>query len=234
MGDPAGIGPEIILKALARARGARRRRRAVADHLRHAAAAMADAARALGLEVTLRRAAASCALARASALVECGDAEAADPLATHRRRGRPARLRRDRARRPDAMAGRDRRHRHRADLNKEAINLAGYAYAGHTDMLADLTGSRDTCMMLAHGKLRVTHVSTHVALAKVPSLVTPERITPRPRADPRCAPSLRHREAAHRRRRAQPACRRGRAVRPRGRRGDRADGRGLPRSAART
>ncbi|MBN9023511.1 MAG: 4-hydroxythreonine-4-phosphate dehydrogenase PdxA, partial [Rhizobiales bacterium] len=62
-------------------------------------------------------------------------------------------------------------------ISKEAINLAGHAYSGHTDMLADLTGSRDTCMLLAHDRLRVAHVSTHVALAKVPSLVTPARIT---------------------------------------------------------
>jgi 4-hydroxythreonine-4-phosphate dehydrogenase len=62
-------------------------------------------------------------------------------------------------------------------ISKEAINLAGHAYSGHTDMLADLTGSPDTCMMLAHGNLRVSHVSTHVALSKVPQLVTPERLT---------------------------------------------------------
>lgn len=62
-------------------------------------------------------------------------------------------------------------------ISKEAVNLAGHAYAGHTDMLADLTGSSDTCMMLAHENLRVSHVSTHVALARVPSLLTPQRLT---------------------------------------------------------
>jgi 4-hydroxythreonine-4-phosphate dehydrogenase len=63
-----------------------------------------------------------------------------------------------------------------APLNKEALNLGGHHYAGHTDMLADLTGARDSCMMLAHGNLRVTHVTTHVPLARVPSLLTPERL----------------------------------------------------------
>lgn len=63
-----------------------------------------------------------------------------------------------------------------APLNKEALNLAGYAYAGHTDMLADLTGARDSVMMLAHGDFRVSHVSTHVALADVPSRLTPARL----------------------------------------------------------
>ena len=63
-----------------------------------------------------------------------------------------------------------------APLNKEALNLAGYAYSGHTDMLADLTGARDSVMMLAHGAFRVSHVSTHVALADAPSKLTPARL----------------------------------------------------------
>jgi 4-phospho-D-threonate 3-dehydrogenase / 4-phospho-D-erythronate 3-dehydrogenase len=63
-----------------------------------------------------------------------------------------------------------------APLNKEALNLAGHAYAGHTEMLADLTGARDSVMMLAHGAFRVTHVTTHTALKDVPRKVTPERL----------------------------------------------------------
>lgn len=63
-----------------------------------------------------------------------------------------------------------------APLNKEALNLAGHHYAGHTDMLAALTGARDSVMMLAHGGMRVSHVSTHVALADVPSRLTPDRL----------------------------------------------------------
>ena len=63
-----------------------------------------------------------------------------------------------------------------APLNKEALNLAGYHYAGHTDMLADLTGVKSSTMLLAHGDMRVTHVTTHVALEDVPALVTPDRL----------------------------------------------------------
>lgn len=63
-----------------------------------------------------------------------------------------------------------------APISKEALNLAGYPYTGHTEMLGHLSGSRDTCMMLAHETLRVAHVSTHTALARVPDLVTPERL----------------------------------------------------------
>ena len=63
-----------------------------------------------------------------------------------------------------------------APLNKEALNLAGYHYAGHTDMLAALTKTRSSVMLLAHGDMRVGHVTTHVALADVPKLLTPERL----------------------------------------------------------
>ena len=63
-----------------------------------------------------------------------------------------------------------------APLNKEALNLAGYHYAGHTDMLAALTSTRSSVMLLAHGDMRVGHVTTHVALADVPKLLTPERL----------------------------------------------------------
>lgn len=64
-----------------------------------------------------------------------------------------------------------------APLSKEAMNLAGFKFAGHTDLLAALTGVKRSCMMLAHGEMRVTHVSTHVGLARVPGLLTPESLT---------------------------------------------------------
>ncbi len=63
-----------------------------------------------------------------------------------------------------------------APLNKQALNLAGYRYAGHTDMLADLTGVQSSSMLLVHGEMRVTHVTTHVALQDVPRLLTAERL----------------------------------------------------------
>ena len=63
-----------------------------------------------------------------------------------------------------------------APLNKEALNLAGYHYPGHTEMLAELTGVRGSCMMLAHGNMRVSHVTTHIALEDVPKRATAERL----------------------------------------------------------
>jgi 4-hydroxy-L-threonine phosphate dehydrogenase PdxA len=43
-------------------------------------------------------------------------------------------------------------------------------------MLAELTGVRGSVMLLAHGNMRVSHVSTHVALADVPARLTPQRL----------------------------------------------------------
>jgi 4-hydroxythreonine-4-phosphate dehydrogenase len=61
-------------------------------------------------------------------------------------------------------------------INKEAINLAGYHYAGHTEIYADLTGTQDYSMMLADGDFRVAHVSTHVSLREACERVKKDRI----------------------------------------------------------
>ena len=63
-----------------------------------------------------------------------------------------------------------------APLNKEALNKAGYHFPGHTEMLAHLTGVRGSVMLLAHGNMRVSHVTTHIALEEVPKRLTPERL----------------------------------------------------------
>lgn len=64
-----------------------------------------------------------------------------------------------------------------APLNKEALHLAGHNYPGHTEMLADLTGVSGSVMMLAHGPFRVSHVSTHCALEDVPGRATAARMS---------------------------------------------------------
>lgn len=63
-----------------------------------------------------------------------------------------------------------------APINKEALNKAGYHYAGHTEILADLCGVKDVAMMLVAGDFRVSHVSTHVSLREACDRVTRERI----------------------------------------------------------
>ena len=61
-------------------------------------------------------------------------------------------------------------------INKEALNKAGYHYDGHTQLLAELCGGPEVAMMLVSGKLRVSHVSTHVSLFRAIERVRPERI----------------------------------------------------------
>lgn len=61
-------------------------------------------------------------------------------------------------------------------INKAAINEAGYHYAGHTEIYAEMTGTRDYAMMLAEGNFRVAHVSTHVSLREACDRVKRERV----------------------------------------------------------
>jgi 4-hydroxythreonine-4-phosphate dehydrogenase len=64
-----------------------------------------------------------------------------------------------------------------APINKESLHAAGAPYAGHTEMLAALCGTQEVAMMLVAEKLRVSHVSTHVSLREAVERVTIERIT---------------------------------------------------------
>jgi len=63
-----------------------------------------------------------------------------------------------------------------APLNKEAIHLAGHNYAGHTEILAELTNTRDYAMLLHDKKLSVIHVSTHISLLEAVTALKRERI----------------------------------------------------------
>jgi 4-hydroxythreonine-4-phosphate dehydrogenase len=61
-------------------------------------------------------------------------------------------------------------------INKKSLQDAGYPYPGHTEMLAHLTNTRDVVMMLAGENLRVVLVTIHCAIKQVPRLITTERI----------------------------------------------------------
>ena len=63
-----------------------------------------------------------------------------------------------------------------APINKAAINAAGYHYAGHTELLADLTSSPGARMLLVAPGLRVLHNSTHVSLREAIDRVTRENV----------------------------------------------------------
>ena len=61
-------------------------------------------------------------------------------------------------------------------LSKEAINMAGHHYSGHTEIYADYTHTSKYTMMLAHENLRVVHVSTHVSLREACDRVKKDRV----------------------------------------------------------
>lgn len=61
-------------------------------------------------------------------------------------------------------------------LSKEAINMAGHHFSGHTEIYAHYTGTRSYTMMLAHDDLRVVHVSTHVSLREACDHVQRQRV----------------------------------------------------------
>ncbi|MCW2102689.1 UNVERIFIED_ORG: 4-hydroxythreonine-4-phosphate dehydrogenase [Pseudomonas psychrophila] len=64
-----------------------------------------------------------------------------------------------------------------APVHKGVINEGGIAFSGHTEFLADLTGTEQVVMMLATRGLRVALVTTHLPLRQVADAITPERIT---------------------------------------------------------
>lgn len=61
-------------------------------------------------------------------------------------------------------------------FNKEAVNLAGHHFSGHTEVYAAYTHTKNYTMMLARGDLRVVHVSTHVSLREACDRVKKDRV----------------------------------------------------------
>ena len=158
VGDPAGIGPEIVLQAIVRPEVVARCRplvvgpRAILDLVAQRLA-LTPARDVEDIPVSpdeitpgqASPAAGRCAVLavkRAVALVQSG---AAGAIAT-------------------------------APLNKAAMFSAGVHYPGHTELLAELAGVQDYTMMLAAGKLRVVHTSTHVSLSEAIRRVTRQRV----------------------------------------------------------
>jgi len=163
MGDPAGIGPEIVAKATRQMRAQVASGR-LAFQVCGSGAALHAAERLLGLDG-----------APPYELIDVGPVAAAVPP------GRVSAAGGEWAYRAVAAAA-QRVQQGLADaivtapLSKEALHLAGHRFEGHTELLAHLTGQRDAVMMLAHDTMRVSHVTTHCPLAEVPRRITPERL----------------------------------------------------------
>jgi len=63
-----------------------------------------------------------------------------------------------------------------APICKEAVHLGGYGYPGHTEMLQTFSGMKRIVMLMVGGKLRVAFATTHIAIKDVPQSINPEGI----------------------------------------------------------
>lgn len=63
-----------------------------------------------------------------------------------------------------------------APISKESLNMAGHNYPGHTELLAELTGAKHVKMMLVAGSFRVVHVTTHVSMRDAIELIKMPRV----------------------------------------------------------
>lgn len=63
-----------------------------------------------------------------------------------------------------------------APISKEALFMAGYKYPGHTEMLAELTDTKDYAMMLAAKDLRIVLVTTHAAIKDISGLINRKKV----------------------------------------------------------
>lgn len=173
MGDPAGIGPEIVARTFAEPDFARRNRAFVVGD----AAVMRRAARLLDLDLEVNAVSDPADGRFEPGVVDLvqegevpenlpfGELSAAAGAAAFGYVRRATQLALDG--RAAAVAT--------APLNKEAMHLGGYRYPGHTEILAELTGTKDYAMMLVAPDLRVIHVSTHVSLREAIGRVEPGR-----------------------------------------------------------
>lgn len=154
VGDPAGIGPEVVVKALAAPEIA-----ALADWIVVGDSGVMKNTEALtGVKLTseLRHEAVQGEVVLGQLSAACGLAairfvEIATKMCL--------------AGEADAMVT--------APLNKEAVALNGIPFSGHTEYIAELCGTKESRMLLVSEKLRVVHVSTHIALRDACNLKTP-------------------------------------------------------------
>jgi len=175
MGDPAGVGPEIVIKALSEEIIYECCRPLVVGDLQ----VLERARKLVGSSLTLRAIAAVADARFTPPMVDVLDlhnvdwsrvqpgtvcAEAGQAAVEYVMRAAELAL----AGQVQAMAT--------APLNKEAMQLGGYDFIGHTEILAELTGTPRCTTMLVSGPLRVVHVTRHVPLREVASLITRDRV----------------------------------------------------------
>ena len=161
MGDPCGIGPEVVLRALARASVRRSaqfvvlgssgilnsvsRKFAISAPDKVSVVNVADLPRSLALKGEPTAAGGRAAIAFVERGIQLAMDAQIDALVT-------------------------------APINKRAVSMAGLSWPGHTELLQERTGSRQAVMLMIGGGLRVAMVTTHHALRDVAQLITRERV----------------------------------------------------------
>ena len=175
MGDPCGIGPEIIAKALCR--------RDIFDLCRPVVIGdvdiLSDNLKFAGRELEINPIAAA-----GDGRYEWGVIDICEPVNLELSTIRPGRVfpEAGRAAVEWVLAAVDMAMSGQTDglvtapLNKEAMNKAGFPYAGHTELIGDRTEAKTPRLMLVSKRLNVVHVTTHIAFREVPNLLTQERV----------------------------------------------------------
>jgi 4-hydroxythreonine-4-phosphate dehydrogenase len=170
MGDPSGIGPEIIVKTLAQMSSAARSASAVVGNL--AILRRADKLLGTGLKFV------------EGIEADNGDVPVADVSTRDQDSIADGRI---------SAAGGEAAYRYieaavklaldhkievivTAPLNKAAMHAAGHHFDGHTELLAHLTGAKSSFMLLASDKLNAIHVTTHQSLKNAAEKPTIERV----------------------------------------------------------
>jgi 4-hydroxythreonine-4-phosphate dehydrogenase len=147
MGDPAGVGPEVVVKALAHGEVYDFcRPLVIGDRKRLDKAIAITGAKPKQLECI--------DLGLVPDDLPFGKVSASAGEAAYRYIERAVRMALDRE--IDAICT--------APINKEAMNAAGHRFPGHTELLARLTGTKEVSLTLLSPKLRVIHVTAHIGL----------------------------------------------------------------------
>ncbi len=176
MGDPAGIGPELCLKALAEPRVLHSCVPVVFGDSRILDRVARRCGVALSLPVVPAADWRTSPSAREPLIVDCDavDADDVEPGAISADCGRAAytyivdSIRAAVAEEVAAVVT--------APIHKKALRLAGVPHPGHTEIFAALTDTQRYCMMLTSDEITVSFVTTHVSYADVPAALSVERI----------------------------------------------------------
>ena len=175
IGDPAGIGPEIVVKAVTQEEV----RAACRPLIIGEAGIMRRATRLCRLDLSVRAVASPAEVTGDPGILEVLDLKNIDAASCpsgvlSAQCGRAAveylykAIDLAMARQLDGVVT--------APLNKEAMVQAGFKYEGHTELFAARTGTKDYAMLLVAGRMRVIHVSAHTSLRNACEKVKKARI----------------------------------------------------------